>query len=295
MSKSRVHHGYTVHGMAVSFPLMEKFDKPGFAALVEDIKKNGLQEPIVLDGEVLIDGRNRLSACKEAGVEPRFVQFSEISKGLLPHEYIMSQNFHRRHLDAEGKAFVLEISNTWPETVAAEQERARFAAQFKKGVCPNPAGRKGKAKEQANTDSYSPASRDTKAMNARSSVGRLAAEADEVTPDDSAKATPKKRKPGRGVRCNWVDFEDDKSFAKVTAAEKTVTVELNALHPYLKSIRPKLDLVEDEVLHIIAGHQAFAATVDHKGQRLFPNTMYEGELQDIYLGALGLLLRPLED
>jgi len=54
----------------------------------------------------------------------------------------------------------------------AEQERARFATQFKKGVCPNPAGRKGKAKEQANTESCSPVQRDTKAENARSSVGR---------------------------------------------------------------------------------------------------------------------------
>jgi ParB-like chromosome segregation protein Spo0J len=57
-----------VHPLADLFPMMEPDD---LAALADDIKANGLQQPIVVDDAgVLIDGRNRLAACKRAGVEP---------------------------------------------------------------------------------------------------------------------------------------------------------------------------------------------------------------------------------
>lgn len=38
--------------------------------LAADIEENGLIHPIVIKGNVLIDGRNRLAACKIAGVNP---------------------------------------------------------------------------------------------------------------------------------------------------------------------------------------------------------------------------------
>ena len=45
-----------------------------FAALVEDIREHGLLEPLWLYedpklGMVLLDGRNRLAACKELKIE----------------------------------------------------------------------------------------------------------------------------------------------------------------------------------------------------------------------------------
>lgn len=46
-----------------------------FESLVADIAAHGLIHPIVmLDGKVL-DGRNRLLACRQAGVQPRFTQW----------------------------------------------------------------------------------------------------------------------------------------------------------------------------------------------------------------------------
>ena len=68
--------------------------------LVEDIRFNGLREPITLcDGQVL-DGRSRLAACRMAGVEPRFVEFS----GPSAAAFVASMNLHRRHLTESQRA-----------------------------------------------------------------------------------------------------------------------------------------------------------------------------------------------
>lgn len=79
------------HEFASIFPMMQ----PGeFRDLVDDIKKNGLVEPIVLCGGKILDGRNRWMACNELGIEPKFEQYT----GSDPVGYIVSKNLHRRHL-----------------------------------------------------------------------------------------------------------------------------------------------------------------------------------------------------
>jgi molybdenum-dependent DNA-binding transcriptional regulator ModE len=74
-------------------------------AMAEDIKKKGLDQPIVLHEGKVLDGRNRLAACKLAGVEPRFVDWD--GKG-TPLDYVVSANLHRRHLTAEQRRKVIE-------------------------------------------------------------------------------------------------------------------------------------------------------------------------------------------
>ena len=72
-------------------------------ALAEDIRQNGLLNPIVtLDGAIL-DGRNRLAACRIAGVKPRFVEWGGDGS---PLAWVVAVNLVRRHLTASQRAVV---------------------------------------------------------------------------------------------------------------------------------------------------------------------------------------------
>jgi ParB/Sulfiredoxin domain len=79
------------HPAAEMFPLMPDDELRDLAA---DIKKNGLQYSIIIDGGKILDGRNRLKACKLAGVQPRFVPLD----GIDPITFVLSVNLLRRHL-----------------------------------------------------------------------------------------------------------------------------------------------------------------------------------------------------
>ena len=95
---------YDIHPVAALFPLIEG---EAFAALVADIKENGLLEPIEYQGNTIIDGRNRLLACEAAGVVP---QYSELPKSVDPVKHILQRNIHRRHLtNAQRAAIAAEL------------------------------------------------------------------------------------------------------------------------------------------------------------------------------------------
>ena len=90
-----------VHPVAELFPLIEGAE---FQELVEDIGANGLRTPILLDGDGrVLDGRNRLRACRAAGVEPRFETWD--GRG-SPLEVVVSLNLRRRHLNESQRAML---------------------------------------------------------------------------------------------------------------------------------------------------------------------------------------------
>ncbi|MFE1286328.1 hypothetical protein [Streptomyces sp. NPDC058751] len=75
--------------------------------LAESIKTGGLYKEIVLDTDgVLLDGRNRLAACKIAGVEPRFTTYT----GDNPRALIFSNNVVRQHIAKGQQAMITAMA-----------------------------------------------------------------------------------------------------------------------------------------------------------------------------------------
>ncbi len=115
------------HPAAEMFPLLEGAE---LEALVEDIRANGLREPIKLNGEGLgLDGRNRLRACGLAGVEPRYETWTGPGSEI---EYILSVNMRRRHMNESQRAMV---AAKLKETLGIEaMERMRAGRATDPGV-----------------------------------------------------------------------------------------------------------------------------------------------------------------
>jgi len=91
---------YPIHPAATMFPRMTDEE---FAGLKEDIRKNGLKNPIVTWKNAVIDGRYRLRACLQLNIKPQFTQLSDEAD---PVAYVVSCNLHRRHLTTSQRASI---------------------------------------------------------------------------------------------------------------------------------------------------------------------------------------------
>jgi N6-adenosine-specific RNA methylase IME4 len=115
------------HEIANLFPMMQPDE---LADLVNDIKANGLIEPIILYEDQILDGRNRFLACGEAGVKPHYDYY----KGNEPVAFVISKNLHRRHLNKSQEAMIA----TTVKPMLAEEARKRQAIftgnQYTSGV-----------------------------------------------------------------------------------------------------------------------------------------------------------------
>jgi ParB-like chromosome segregation protein Spo0J len=112
---------YEVHPAADLFPLMVGEE---LQALADDIKANGLRQPIVLDtDDRVLDGRNRLAACKLAKVEPTF----ETAEG-DPLALVISLNVNRRHLTTGQRA--IAAAEAW-ELVSPRTSKRAIADRHK--------------------------------------------------------------------------------------------------------------------------------------------------------------------
>ena len=117
------------HELANEFPLISDDETK---QLADDIKKNGLIEPLMLlDGKVL-DGRNRYNAVKlaEVALGPEDVeQFEEKFPDEDPVVFVISKNIRRRHLTVGQRAAVAaELFKRMAKDGGSAKERAKKAA-----------------------------------------------------------------------------------------------------------------------------------------------------------------------
>ena len=115
-----------VHPVAALFPMLPDDELDELAA---DIQLRGLLQPIVLsaDGTVLIDGRNRLEACRRAHVQPAFVNLN----GEDPLGFILASNVTRRHLSKGQRvmatSMALRVSGKTQQQAAKETRLSQQA------------------------------------------------------------------------------------------------------------------------------------------------------------------------
>lgn len=89
------------HPATAIFPEMSEAEFKEFKA---DIAQNGLRQPILVYRNQVIDGRQRLRACKELGFAPRYKTVDVTEKTVTT--YIVSMNLKRRHLNDSQRAMV---------------------------------------------------------------------------------------------------------------------------------------------------------------------------------------------
>jgi hypothetical protein len=87
------------HPASKLFPMMGSAE---LQELADDIKANGLRDPIALFGGMVLDGRNRMAACRMAKVEPKF----HIVETDSPFTYVVSTNLRRRQLTVSQRAMI---------------------------------------------------------------------------------------------------------------------------------------------------------------------------------------------
>jgi hypothetical protein len=101
------------------------------ADLAADIMERGQLQPIILDSEGrILDGRNRLAACRLAGVEPALENYI----GGDPAGYALSVNVNRRHLTKGQRAMATAMVYPDPEKPRPGQSLKTKDCQVSSGL-----------------------------------------------------------------------------------------------------------------------------------------------------------------
>lgn len=163
-----------VHPAAELFPMMNDDE---LAALAHDIKTNGLQQPVIMFGAQLLDGRNRWKACELVGVEVHLRDWS----GKDAVAFVRSLNLHRRHLSAAQRAALAVRAE--PVYAAAAAEKQKDDGKAKGGAHPKD-GNRPKGKQDNGGRSLAQAAKETGASldsaKAMKAVARVAPEVIEM-------------------------------------------------------------------------------------------------------------------
>lgn len=88
------------HPAAELFPMLDKKD---FELLKQDVKVRGIRQPILVKGDVILDGRNRIAAAQELKLPIDQIPIEEY-KGVDEVGEIIANNILRRHLTDNQRA-----------------------------------------------------------------------------------------------------------------------------------------------------------------------------------------------
>ena len=116
---------------------------------------------------LIFDGRHRLKACLDSETTPRFRNFAEVAAGLSPIDWVLAKNLYRRHLTEDQALAIVTTAN-------GERLLGEGAARKTEGRKEGGRGHK-KNSDQKSDPSLAAATLTHK--NARSRVGRIAADA----------------------------------------------------------------------------------------------------------------------
>ena len=131
------------HEAANIFPLMSD---PELQELADDIKKTGLKNPVILLDDKVLDGRNRLLACKLAGVSPKIESRNPDKLG-SPVEWVLSQNLRRRHITASQRGIIAAKAEALFAVEAKRRQEAGNNQHRVKEIIPEAS--KGQARDHA--------------------------------------------------------------------------------------------------------------------------------------------------
>jgi N6-adenosine-specific RNA methylase IME4 len=85
--------------------LIPEMEPPAYAALFEDVRTHGIRQPLDVDGTVVLDGRHRLRAAQELGLQTVPVRHVSLN-GESATEYVVKSAVHRRHLTDDQRVMI---------------------------------------------------------------------------------------------------------------------------------------------------------------------------------------------
>jgi N6-adenosine-specific RNA methylase IME4 len=119
---------FKAHPAADLFPMMTEGELNELAA---DIGQRGQLEPIITTGnDLVLDGRNRLEACRRAGVDPYMLVWDGDGDPFAsPTAFVISMNLRRRHLSESQRGLI----GADAEPLFAAEAKTRQQAPLKRG------------------------------------------------------------------------------------------------------------------------------------------------------------------
>lgn len=160
-----------------------------YAGLKADVAEHGQRQPIIVHLGTVLDGRHRMKACEELGIEPNVEQFT----GGDPIAYVLSSNVHRRSLSASQRAAVAVEAEALFAEQAAKRKGGRPRKDAKPGADRHPVDGKALAQAAKATGSASRTAARAKAVKTADPEKFEAIKRGEVSVDRAAKDVAAKK------------------------------------------------------------------------------------------------------